>query len=325
VPTSDEVAAADEVPPAVDEVAAADAVPPAVGEVPAVDEPPAADEGPAVEEPPPAVEVPPAALDGPVAEEAAASDEMAVADEPPVVDEVPAAVEAPPAVEEPPPAVEAPPAGEEPAAAVDVPAVEEPPAAFEEPAADEVPAPGEVASSDAVAPTTGGRTLIGLPLRSLAVVVAAALCIPCVVLLTLFLLRSHSRSAVDDARGAAVRSARTAAMELLAYDYRHIADDIAAAKKLNTKPYSGEYDQATTTLQSQAVQLKAIVQADVRTTAVEDAKRNRVVVLLFVDQTSVKNLPGQSKPVTRVDEQRVRMTMVRTHGHWLVSEVAALL
>jgi Mce-associated membrane protein len=187
-------------------------------------------------------------------------------------------------------------------------------------------------STEAELPTTeatetadgAGKTPLGR-LRSLAPVVAAALCIPCVVLLVVFLMRLHSRSAADDARADAARSARTAAPELLAYDYRRINDDVAQAKKLVTKPFSSQYAQTAATLQSEAVRLKAIVQADVKTVAVEDATRSRVVVLLFVDQSSVKQLPGQSKPVTRVDEQRVRFTMVKSHGQWLVSEVAALI
>lgn len=162
-------------------------------------------------------------------------------------------------------------------------------------------------------------------MRSLAPVVAAALCLALLVLLVVFVMRLQSRNAVDDARADAVRSARTAATELLAYDYRHISTDVTQAKALITKPFSGEYAQTAATLQNEAVRLKAIVQADVKTTAVEDASRNRVVVLLFVDQSSVKQLPGQSKPVTRIDEQRVRFTMVKSHGHWLVSEVAALI
>jgi Mce-associated membrane protein len=162
-------------------------------------------------------------------------------------------------------------------------------------------------------------------LRTLAPVVAAALCVPCVVLIIVFLTRLHSHSSLDSSRKSGARAAQTAATTLLAYDYRHIANDVANAKGLITTPFSSQYAETATTLQSEAVKLQAIVQANVRTTAIEDASHNRVVVLLFVDQSSVKKLPGQKTPVTRIDEQRVRMTMVRSHGHWLVSELAALL
>ena len=162
-------------------------------------------------------------------------------------------------------------------------------------------------------------------LRSLAPVVAAALCVPCVVLVGLFSWELHTKAAATDSRNDAVRTARTAAGELLAYDYRHIADEVAAAQKLLTNPFSGQYALTTRSLQSEAVRLKTIVKADVKAIAVEDATHNRVVVLLFIDQSSVKQLPGQPKPTARVDEQRVRMTMVRAKGTWLVSELAALI
>jgi Mce-associated membrane protein len=162
-------------------------------------------------------------------------------------------------------------------------------------------------------------------LRTLAPVIAAGLCIPCAVLLVIFLSRLHSRGATDDARGDAAGAARTAAIELLAYDYRHIAADVDQAQKLITKPFSKDYAKTTASLKTEAVRLKAIVQADVKDTAIEDATSKRVVVLLFVDQASVKQLPGQTKPVSRVDEQRVRMTMVHMNGRWLVSELAVVL
>jgi Mce-associated membrane protein len=50
------------------------------------------------------------------------------------------------------------------------------------------------------------------------------------------------------------------------------------------------------------------------------AEENRVVVLLFVDQTTTSTrLDGP-----KVDLNRVRLTMTRTGGEWLVSEVDAL-
>jgi hypothetical protein len=179
--------------------------------------------------------------------------------------------------------------------------------------------------AEAQQPTSVARPSLLGRLRTLAPVIAAGLCIPCAVLLVIFLSRLHSRGATDDARGDAAGAARTAAGELLAFDYRHIATDVDQAQKLITKPFSTDYAKTTASLKTEAVRLKAIVQADVKDTAIEDATSKRVVVLLFVDQASVKQLPGQTKPVSRVDEQRVRMTMVHTNGRWLVSELAVVL
>jgi hypothetical protein len=45
---------------------------------------------------------------------------------------------------------------------------------------------------------------------------------------------------------------------------------------------------------------------------------------VFVDQASVKQLPGQRTPTTRIDQSRVRMTMTKVDGRWKVSQLAAL-
>ncbi|MDQ1697704.1 MAG: hypothetical protein QOJ03_3057, partial [Frankiaceae bacterium] len=51
---------------------------------------------------------------------------------------------------------------------------------------------------------------------------------------------------------------------------------------------------------------------------------DEVVVLLFVDQASVKQVAGEKTPTTRIDQSRVRMTMTKVGGDWLVSQLDAL-
>ena len=43
-----------------------------------------------------------------------------------------------------------------------------------------------------------------------------------------------------------------------------------------------------------------------------------------VDQATVKQVPGEKTPTTRIDQSRVRVTMTKVDGKWLVSELAAL-
>jgi Mce-associated membrane protein len=85
-----------------------------------------------------------------------------------------------------------------------------------------------------------------------------------------------------------------------------------------------QYDETASELLPQSKQVKAIVQATVGSAAVMSADRDRVVVLLFVDQATVKQTPGAKTPETRIDQSRVRMTMSHVRGHWLVSELVAL-
>jgi Mce-associated membrane protein len=134
----------------------------------------------------------------------------------------------------------------------------------------------------------------------------------------------HQRALEGAARTDAVRSARVAAGDILGYDYRSVEQSIRRARSETTGKFRRDYDSTASVLLPQSKQLKAIVQATVGSAAVMSATRDRVVVLLFVDQATVKQQPGAKTPETRIDQSRVRMTMTKTGGHWLVSELAAL-
>ena len=126
------------------------------------------------------------------------------------------------------------------------------------------------------------------------------------------------------ARTDATSAARVAAGDILGYDYRSIDDAIKRAHSETTGAFRKQYDSTASELLPQSKQVKAIVQATVGSAAVMSASRDRVVVLLFVDQATVKQQPGAKTPETRIDQSRVRMTMSRVGGHWLVSELVAL-
>ncbi|MDT7546549.1 MAG: Mce-associated rane protein [Actinomycetota bacterium] len=134
----------------------------------------------------------------------------------------------------------------------------------------------------------------------------------------------RSDTALEKARTDAVSAARVAASDILGYDYRSVEQSIQRARSETTGAFRTQYDSTAETLLPQSKQLKAIVQATVGSAAVMSATRTRVVVLLFVDQATVKQQPGAKTPETRIDQSRVRMTMSRTGGHWLVSELSAL-
>jgi Mce-associated membrane protein len=151
-------------------------------------------------------------------------------------------------------------------------------------------------------------------------VVLTVLCIAVAALDVLVLTRLQDRDRSDDARADAVAAARTAATEILSYDYRSLDKDIAKAKSDATGKFLREYSSTAGRLLEQAKQLKAVVQASVASTAVVSAKPNTVVVLAFVDQATVKSGDKQ----TRIDQNRVRMTMQRVKDRWLVSELDAL-
>jgi Mce-associated membrane protein len=134
---------------------------------------------------------------------------------------------------------------------------------------------------------------------------------------------SHTRSlqAVESARKSAVAAAATDIPKILGYDYRHLTGDITAAKAISTGQFLGDYTSTAQKVLASAPSIKAIVTATVSGQSVVQAQSDRVTLLLFVDQESVKQLKGQKTATTRIDPFRVQVTMSKVAGHWMVSNL----
>jgi Mce-associated membrane protein len=158
----------------------------------------------------------------------------------------------------------------------------------------------------------------------LAAALAAVLCLPTVAAVVVLGLHDRADAATESARTDAVIAARHAARDILSYDYRTLTDDIGRAEAASTGVFAKDYRQTAGRLKAQAIQLRAIVQASPSSPGVVSATRHQVVVLLFVDQASVKQVAGDKTPTTRIDQSRVRMTMTKVDGAWLVSQLDAL-
>jgi Mce-associated membrane protein len=135
--------------------------------------------------------------------------------------------------------------------------------------------------------------------------------------------------ATEQARVQALAAARTAAPVVLSYDHRHLDRDFARARALLTGKFREEYGRTTKTVVGPtAKKYEGVVKASVvrppgggaPAASVVSASPDRAVVLLFVNQVT------ESTQVTgsRVDLNRVRMTVDRTPDGWKVSAVDAL-
>ncbi|MFJ8079845.1 hypothetical protein ACIQ6Y_04340 [Streptomyces sp. NPDC096205] len=135
--------------------------------------------------------------------------------------------------------------------------------------------------------------------------------------------------ATERARAEALAAARKVAPVVLSYDHRHLDRDFARARALLTGKFREEYGRTTKTVVGPtARKYRGVVRATVVRPAgggppaasVVSASPERAVVLLFVDQVT------ESTQVTgsRVDLNRVRMTLDRTSDGWKVSAVDAL-
>jgi Mce-associated membrane protein len=135
---------------------------------------------------------------------------------------------------------------------------------------------------------------------------------------------NRRHEALNSARGDALVAATSAAQKVLSFDYRTMSADVARAKATATGPFLTQYEQASASLVKEVGPAKAIVQASVQSGSVVNASHGQITVLLFVDQASVRQDSGQKTPVTRIDQARVQMTMVKQHGRWLVAQLTSL-
>jgi Mce-associated membrane protein len=158
---------------------------------------------------------------------------------------------------------------------------------------------------------SGTRLLAGLLVLTLSALTAFGL--------VAYRVRNDQR--VETARDQAVAAAHDNAEAILSYDYRHLDANFAAARATLTGGFARDYKVTTTKLvRPGAEQYHVVVKAEVAAQSVVSATADQVVVLLFVNQTTTSTrLDGP-----RVDLNRVRLTLVKVDGRWLVNKVVAL-
>lgn len=132
--------------------------------------------------------------------------------------------------------------------------------------------------------------------------------------------RSVEAGEVQDARDDAVAVAERAVAAVLSYDHRTVEQDLAAGKAYATGDFLDEYRAATADLAEQAERGQVVVAARVLSTAVVDGDGDRVVVLVFADQSTTR----KDAPEPRLDQVRLRLTMLPVDGSWRIAELDRL-
>ncbi|MER5378233.1 hypothetical protein [Streptomyces sp. NPDC002553] len=188
---------------------------------------------------------------------------------------------------------------------------------------DDPPEPRPDSGEDDVLPARPGRGR-GLLTATLVLLLVAGL-----VAVAFLGWRFREGRATEQARGQALAAAREAAPVVLSYDHRRLDRDFDRARARLTGKFRDEYGRTTKAVVGPtARKYKGAVKAMVveppgggaPAASVVSASPDRVVVLLFVNQvTESTRITG-----SRVDLNRVRMTMSRTPGGWKVSAVDAL-
>lgn len=117
----------------------------------------------------------------------------------------------------------------------------------------------------------------------------------------------------EDAQKAAVAYAQV----LTSIDSNKVDENFAAVLDGSTGEFKDMYTQSSTQLRQLLIDNKASAHGVVVESAVQSARKDEVVVLLFVDQ-SVSNT---NVPDPRLDRSRIKMTMQRVDGRWRAAKV----
>ncbi|HNN47568.1 MAG TPA: hypothetical protein PKM12_01295 [Marmoricola sp.] len=123
------------------------------------------------------------------------------------------------------------------------------------------------------------------------------------------------------ARDAAMEAAATNMETILTYSYSSLDQDAADARKVMTRSMIKQYDQTLAESRDKVLAEKRRLQAKVLASSIISATEHKAVALVFLDQlTTVADQPNKAT----FDQRRVRVTMERKNGAWLVSRTEAL-
>ena len=159
---------------------------------------------------------------------------------------------------------------------------------------------------------------------ALVVVALAVAAVSLAVAVAGLLLGSRGADRAEQARESALEAARERTTVLTSYDYRMLDADFAAVLETATGEFEKDYRDTTGQLRGTFEQTKAVAVGTVVAAGLEDVEldqdgRDRAVAVVAVDQ--VISTAGAAP---RTERNRLRMTLVRPDGTWLVESVERL-
>lgn len=120
-------------------------------------------------------------------------------------------------------------------------------------------------------------------------------------------------AAVDASRQAAVSYAEV----LTSIDSNNVDENFAAVVNGATGDFKDTYTKASVELRQLLIENKATAQGTVVDSAIQSGARDKVVVLVMIDQ----KVTNTARPDPRVDHSRMKLTMEKIDGRWLASKV----
>jgi Mce-associated membrane protein len=156
--------------------------------------------------------------------------------------------------------------------------------------------------------------------RVAATAAGAATALALVIALIFTGARLAHESALNDARSAALNAATTLALDATNYDYRQIDQDYQAVIDRSTGDFRQLFLAASAGAKKKIIDFQARSQGKIYDAAVRDITIDRATVLVILDQQVVNSSPDGP----RAERDRLRLTLVRSDGSWLVSKLESL-
>jgi heme/copper-type cytochrome/quinol oxidase subunit 2 len=132
---------------------------------------------------------------------------------------------------------------------------------------------------------------------------------------------ASAQSLVSPAGQAALAAAIAATRATLTYNYRTLPANISAAEAGMTPAFRASYENSIKRqVESAARTYHAISTATVAAGGLSAATPTTASALLFVDQT----VQNSRLKAPRLDRSRVKVSMVKQNGRWLISELTPI-
>lgn len=123
--------------------------------------------------------------------------------------------------------------------------------------------------------------------------------------------------AVTQAGQAARQTAINYAQVLTSIDSNQVDQNFAAVLGGATGEFKDTYTKSSAQLRQLLIDNKASAHGTVVESAIQSQTKNKVIVLLMVDQT----VTNTARPDSRVDRSRMKITMEKVGNRWLASKV----
>jgi Mce-associated membrane protein len=127
----------------------------------------------------------------------------------------------------------------------------------------------------------------------------------------------YEQRAVADAGQQALATAQQYAVILTSVDDAKLDENFAAVLDGATGEFKKMYSESSSQLKQVLIDNKARADGKVIAAGIKSASKDKVEVMLFVDQAITNAL----NPQPRVDRNRIIMTMDKVDGRWLASDV----